>query len=109
MLVPGDRRVDQRFDALAVTLRRAVRDFRAAAIGLVDHQRDHLRHALERLRLFRRQGQERQEVLQEGLFERQRVFAADLKVEGVELVARRKLHRRDRSPHAGAPARAPPE
>ena len=35
---------------------------------------------------------ERQKILQEGLFERQRIFAADLQVEGVELVARRKLH-----------------
>ena len=91
----GDRRVDHGFDALAITLRRAVRHFRAASIGLIDHQRDHLRHALERLRLVRRQGQERQEVLQERLFQRQRIFAADLQVEDVELVARRKLHRRE--------------
>src|SRR5277367_5980515 len=87
-----DRLVDQRLDPLPVALRRAVRDFGAAPIGLVDHERDHLRHAFERRRLVGRQGQEREKILQESLFERQWIFTADLQVEGVELVARRKLH-----------------
>ena len=63
--VARDRPVDLGLDAAAIVLGAAAH-LGAEPIGLVDHQRDQLRHALERRGLVGRQGRQRQKVLQEG-------------------------------------------
>ena len=88
--VPFNRAVDLGLVSGAVVLGAAAR-LGAQAIGLVDDQRDQLRHPLERRRLVGRQGRVRPKVLQKGAFERQRILTADLQVEDVELVTRREL------------------
>ena len=77
--------VDLRFGSGAVVLG-ATASLGAQAIGLVDDERDQLRHSLERRRLVGRQRGECQKVLQKGALQGQRILAAGLQVEDVELV-----------------------
>ena len=86
-----DRRVDFRVDTMGVTLGTAT-TLGAKPEGFIDHDRDQLRHALERRGLVGGQGCECEEVLQERLLERQRALASYLQVERVELETRCDLH-----------------
>ena len=70
---------------------RSTTKFGAAPVHLVDDQRDQLRHAFKRRALVHRQRRQGEEVLQKCLLQRQRILATDLKVEDVELEARREL------------------
>ena len=80
-----DRAIDLRFGSGAVVLGAAAR-LGAQAIGFVDDERDQLRHPLERRRLVGRQGGECEKVLQKGALQGQRILAAGLQVEDVDLV-----------------------
>ena len=103
--VAFDRAVDLRFVPGAVVLGAATR-LRAQAVRLVDDERNQLRHPLERRRLVGRQGSQCEKVLQKGAFERQRIFAADLQIEDVELVTGHELQgREDRLAAAPRPER----
>ena len=90
--VESDRAIDLRFEAGTIMLR-ASTGLGAQAIRFVDHQRDELRHAFERRGLVGRQGRQREEVLQERSLQRQRILAAHLQVEDVELMPGHELQR----------------
>ena len=92
--MPGERLIDLGLDPSVVALGGAAH-FRAQPVSLVDDRADQLGHALEGRRAVDRKGEQRQEVLQELLFQRQRTLAPDLKIERVELEARRELKRRE--------------
>ena len=87
-----DRPINLGLDAGPIVLGAAA-GLGAEPIGLVDDERDQLGHALERARLIRRQCCQRQKILQERLFERQRIFASHLQIEDVEFHPGHELQR----------------
>ena len=90
--VPRQRGIDGRLDTGPVRLRGAAGDVGTEAVGLVDDVADQLAQAFEGRVLTRRHGGKGQKVLQERLLHGQRIGAAHLQVEDVELVARPELH-----------------